>query len=107
MPSPRRETVIPVQSIRKSRCRSGERRFTREKPPGRSSPSWLCCMRALLAPEVLEERFVVHRLGEQEALAELAAEIAERGDLLGQLDALCDDVEVEAGAERDDRRREA
>ena len=43
-----------------------------------------------------EERVVVHRLGEQEALAELAAEFAKRGDLLGQLDPLGDDVEAEA-----------
>ena len=49
MPSPTSETVIPAQSRRKSRCRSGARRLTREKPPGRSSASWLCCMRLLLA----------------------------------------------------------
>ncbi len=39
MPSPSREIVIPLQSSRKSRPRSGARRFTREKPPVRSSAS--------------------------------------------------------------------
>ena len=47
--------------------------------------------------EVLEQRrrrFI--GLREEEALAELAAEFAQRGDLLGPLDALGDDLEVEA-----------
>ena len=61
----------------------------------------------LAGVEVLDQRLVVHRLGEQEALAELAAEVAKRRDLLGQLDSLGDDVEVEAVAERDDRRGQA
>ena len=38
-PSPRREIVMPLQRRRKSRCLSGARRLTREKPPGRSSAS--------------------------------------------------------------------
>src|SRR3954451_18634633 len=113
MPSPSSETAIPAQSRRKSRWRSGARSFTREKPPGRSSASWLCSMRSrllaeprLALEEVLEQRLVVHRLGEQEPLAELAPEVAERLDLLRELDPLRHHVEVEAVADRDDRRGE-
>src|SRR2546421_10687343 len=57
--------------------------------------------------EVLMERLVVHRLGEQEALAELTAEVAQRRDLLWQLDPFCNHVEIEAVADRDDRAGEA
>jgi hypothetical protein len=38
-PSPRSEIVIPAQSRRKSRWRSGSRVATRASPPGRSSAS--------------------------------------------------------------------
>ena len=38
-PSPTSDTVIPVHSSRKSRCRSGANRFSRLNPPGRSRPS--------------------------------------------------------------------
>src|SRR5215213_7569045 len=99
MPSPRSETVIPVQRSRKSRWRRGARRLTRENPPGRSSASWLCCMRPslvgrlLVLVEVLDERLVVHRLRKEEALAEVAAEVAKRRDLFGDLDAFRHDVE--------------
>src|SRR5262245_66327733 len=70
-------------------------------------------MRALLAGlvlaevEVLDQRLVIHRLGEQEALAETAPQLAEGVDLLGLLDSLGHDVEVQAVPERDDRAREA
>jgi hypothetical protein len=39
MPSPSSDTVIPDHSNRKSRWRSGAKRFSRLKPPGRSRPS--------------------------------------------------------------------
>ena len=39
MPSPTSETVMPLQSTRKSRWRSGDSRRARSKPPGRSSAS--------------------------------------------------------------------
>src|SRR5919109_3036741 len=110
MPSPRSEMVIPVHRRRKSRWRRGARRLTREKPPGRSSASWLCCMRPslvgrlLVLVEVREERLVCHRLCEEEALTEVAAEVPKRRDLFRELDSLRHDVEVERRAERDDRR---
>ena len=43
IPSPMRDTVIPSQRRRKSRERRGRRSPTRANPPGRSSPSKLCC----------------------------------------------------------------
>src|SRR5690349_1352295 len=110
---------MPVQSNRKLRWRSGMSRFSLEKPPGRSSDSWLCSMRfgllshdrrrrlGLLAGEELVERVLAHRLGEEEALTQLAAEIAQGRHLVETLDALGDDVEPEALAERDDRRGQA
>src|SRR5215210_8610381 len=58
--------------------------------------------RLLPVDEVLDQRFAVHRPGEQESLTEIAAEIAKRGDLLGELDSFRDDVETQAGSERDD-----
>ena len=39
MPSPTSDTVIPDHRSRKSRWRSGAKRFSRLKPPGRSRPS--------------------------------------------------------------------
>ena len=39
MPSPKSDTVIPLQRSRNRRWRSGCSRFTRENPPGRSSAS--------------------------------------------------------------------
>src|SRR5690242_19911611 len=119
MPSPSSDTVIPAHSSRKLRWRSGTRRFSLEKPPGRSSDSWLCSRRfgllspggrwrlGLLACEELAERVLAHRLGEEEALTELAAQIAQGRHLVETLDALGDDVEPEALAEGDDRRGEA
>src|SRR5690242_7804152 len=113
MPSPTSETAMPLQRTRKSRCRSGARSRARSKPPGRSSASWLCCIARRVEVGVgpfrpaCEERGEVragHRTGEQEALADLAAEVVQGALLLRELDALGDDVEVEAHAERDDRR---
>src|ERR1700751_250423 len=121
MPSPTSETAIPIQRTRKSRdARSGRRRPTRARPPGRSRVSKLGCTRGtpvarlelvlvpvVLLVEVVDERRLRHRACEQESLAEFAPETAERADLLGLLDSLCDDFEVETLADRDDRRGQA
>ncbi len=48
----------------------------------------------------------LHRVREVEALAELAAEVAQAAELLVEFDALGDDLERERAAERDDRARE-
>src|SRR6266550_966590 len=62
-------------------------------------------VRPLRAPgEELEQGAGVHRAGEEEPLSDLAAEVVQRVLLLWKLDALGDDVELEARAERDDRR---
>src|SRR6187200_3482938 len=110
MPSPRSEIVIPAQRMRKSRCLSGASRLMREKPPGRSSASWLCCTACDLVDaevEVFDQCVAAHRLGEQESLAELAAEFPKRTDLLGGLDSLGYDFEIEAVAHGDDGARQA
>ena len=56
--------------------------------------------------EEVDQRARLHRMGEVEALAELAAEVAQLAQLLVELDALGDDLERERAAERDDRARE-
>ena len=61
--------------------------------------------RSAAAGQVLEHGLGVHRPGEEEALAELAAELAQGGPLLGLLDALGHDVEIESRAERERPRR--
>src|SRR5271166_864893 len=48
----------------------------------------------------------LHRMGEVEALAELAAEVAQPAKLLIELDTLGDDLQVERAAERHNRARE-
>src|SRR6476619_3243959 len=118
MPSPTSETAIPIQRTRKSReARRGRRSPTRARPPGRSRVSKLGCTRGtpvarlelVLAflVKVVDECRLSHRPREQESLTELAPQLAERADLLGLLDALCDDLEVEPLADRDDRRGQA
>src|SRR6185503_10336937 len=104
IPSPSSEIVIPDQRSRKSRFRSGPIRLIRENPPGRSSPSWLCCMsadrdRIIGVDQVLGQCLVGHGSCEQEPLTELAPELAQRDDLLGELDPFRDDVEVQAPPE--------
>src|SRR4029453_13040835 len=109
MPSPRSETVIPAQRMRKSRCLSGASRLMREKPPGRSSVSWLCCTARHPVEtvfQVLKQVVAAHRLRKKETLAELAPEISKRADLLGEFDPLGDDLEVETVPHRDDGSRE-
>src|SRR5262249_55634695 len=88
-------------------------------PTGRSRDSWLCSMRLRLLAGGLETRLVSlhrqvaleavfrHRLREEEALTELAAEVAQRRHLVEPLDAFGDHVELEAPPERDDGRSEA
>jgi len=57
--------------------------------------------------EVLDQGLVVHGPGKEEALAELAAEIAKRSHLLGKLDPFGDNVELEARSKGDDCRGQA
>src|SRR5215216_6485585 len=100
---------MPLQSRRKSRWRSGARMPARSYPPAGSSASWLCSIGgALIAAgrQELQRRVDVHRPGEVEPLAHLAAEIAERVPLLRELDPLGHDLEVERGAERHDGGRQ-
>ena len=56
--------------------------------------------------EELQELRRPHRASEEETLPELTAEIVQRPLLLGKLDPLGNHLELEAGAERDDRRRQ-
>src|SRR5579862_3479305 len=120
IPSPTSEMLIPAHSNRKSRERSGLSRPTRSMLPRRSSPSKLCCIGVELgdhtvavrdrtvaaAREILGERAERHRPAEQEALAQLEAEVLEQVDLVGALDAFGDDFEPEPLADRHDRGRE-
>src|SRR6185503_7118259 len=77
----------------------------RVTPPARSSPSWLWCIgRWLLQPlrDEGQRRLGVHRVGEVEALAEVAAKRSQRLRLFGQLDALGNDLERQGGAQPHD-----
>src|SRR4029079_5100510 len=95
-PSPSNEMHIALHSRQKSRSRSGVSRPDRVSPPLRSSASWLWCIGRreagvhAVGQVIRQERergVGVHRACEQEALAELAAEVAQRLPLLGELDA--------------------
>src|SRR4051794_3805704 len=98
-PSPSSETHMPTHSSRKSRCRSGVRSPLRSTPPERSSDSWLCSIAGrCFAGEEAQRGVGVHRPCEQEPLAERAAHLAQRVQLLGHLDALRDDLERERRA---------
>src|SRR4029078_12331954 len=120
MRSPMRETHMPLQRSRKSRWRRGVSMRTRLKPPGRSRPSYLWCIGARglggalrrrrgrgLRGQELDDALGVHGAGEREALALVAAEIAQGPPRLGELDAPRDDLELQRLAERHDGRREA
>src|SRR6202007_269274 len=80
-PSQRSETAIPAQRTRKSReARSGRRRPTRARPPGRSRVSKLGCTRGtpvarlelvlVFLVEVIDKCRLSHRAREEESLAE-------------------------------------
>src|SRR5687768_12697127 len=101
-PSPTSETHMPLHSRRKSRWRSGDSRRTRSR-------AGLSGMRAARlvgrGAQVLQRGVGVHRPGEQEALTQVAAELAQAGPLLLVLDALGDDLEVQRLAEADHRAR--
>src|SRR5436305_459852 len=111
MPSPTSETLMPSQSSRKSRDLRGRSRPTRETPPGRSSPSKLCCIgleqhgvRPLGPEKVLVERIGRHRTAEEVSLPEIEAKVLQRVDLVLVLDPFRDDLEPEPIADRHDRR---
>src|SRR6476661_7417129 len=101
-PSPTSDRHMPAHSSRKSRSRSGVSSPPRSTPPARSSASWLWSIgggRALAAGrQEGPRRLGLHRAREVEALALLAAQVAQRRPLLGQLDALGDDLEAQRAA---------
>ena len=83
----------------------------REQPHAAQAPAVRAALVAMvhrpragtLGAQVLDRGVRVHRAREVEALAQVAAEVAQRRPLLGELDALGHDVEVQRLAQRDDR----
>src|SRR5690349_20516175 len=90
-PSPVSDTHMPAHRRRKSRWRSGD---SRRAWSGRMRGGGLA-----RGAQVLERAVYVHRAGEEEALTQVAAEVAQRRPLVVVLDPLCDHVELERLAE--------